>query len=189
MIEAGAHLFREGGATAVTLEAVIQHAGTSTGSFYSRFGDMSGFLDTMHAQMIANLGDSIEKVFVTAGKKTDLEASITAVCAGLFEVINQHKDQAYFFITANNPKWKNAGKNLALYLTDETASTIKAHLPNPSNTHLKLKIELAVRHITSMTYQQIMFDQTHYSRTNITPKKLAKEMAHELSTYLLATNT
>ena len=39
MLVAAEELLRLGGADALTVEAVIERAGTSTGSFYARFGN------------------------------------------------------------------------------------------------------------------------------------------------------
>jgi AcrR family transcriptional regulator len=61
MLDAGEQLFFEGGNPGLTLNAVIERAETSTGSFYARFGDMRGFLDAMHERVLRVLAVELGK--------------------------------------------------------------------------------------------------------------------------------
>jgi AcrR family transcriptional regulator len=48
MLDAGEELFLEGGSTQLKLNLILEKSGSSTGSFYGRFGDMQGYHDALH---------------------------------------------------------------------------------------------------------------------------------------------
>ena len=77
MLDAGEQLFYEGGSPALTLEAVIERAETSTGSFYARFGDMRGFLDAMLDRFVA-------RPFVGFFRKLDaMDSAVSRIIEGV----------------------------------------------------------------------------------------------------------
>jgi len=102
MLEAGEQLFYEGGGQALTLEAVIERAETSTGSFYARFGDVRGFLDAMHERVLAALDAELTPVFARACKEPDLGAALFTLSSGGLDVISRHRAQTYFFAVGNS---------------------------------------------------------------------------------------
>ena len=76
MLEAGEQLFYEGGSSALTLNAVIERAGTSTGSFYARFGDMRGFNNALHEHVLEIVSVEFLNAFTIASKQPDLESAV-----------------------------------------------------------------------------------------------------------------
>ncbi|MSW11405.1 MAG: TetR family transcriptional regulator, partial [Actinobacteria bacterium] len=91
MIDAGEQIFYEGGSPALTLEAVIERAGTSTGSFYARFGDMRGFLDAMHERVLAIIGAEITPVFAKSALEPDLESALRTCFIDIFKIFHKHR--------------------------------------------------------------------------------------------------
>ena len=57
LIEAAVELLDEGGEDAVTVAAIIQRAGVTTGSLYHHFGDRNGLVATAHARRFDRLLD------------------------------------------------------------------------------------------------------------------------------------
>jgi AcrR family transcriptional regulator len=147
MIFAGEVLFREGGASAVTLEAVIHRAGVSTGSFYARFGDMSGYFDAMHTHVIEMLTTKFEALFFKASKEEDLESCLQTLLAGGLKIVNDNREGAYFFAVENsqNVKWRAQGQEFSKALVQSTTKLISSQIPRSSTPAVKLRIELAVR--------------------------------------------
>jgi AcrR family transcriptional regulator len=51
LLDAGLDLASEQGLAALTVDAVIDRAGTGKGTFYRHFGDRAGFLLAMHTEL------------------------------------------------------------------------------------------------------------------------------------------
>lgn len=189
MLDAGEQLFYEGGSPALTLEAVIERAETSTGSFYARFGDMRGFLDAMHERVLGMLAAEFQPVFDKAAREEVLEDSLRTLLTEGFEVVHRHRAQTYFFAVGNShdPQWREMGAQFSHRMSEAMAQIMKAYLPKSSSAREKRRIEMAVRMIIAATFQQIMFDQDEISRISMSQKAVASEIAAMISGYLLTT--
>ena len=189
MLDAGEQLFFEGGNPALTLEDVIKLAETSTGSFYARFGDMRGFLDSMHERVLETLAAEFEMVFAKAAAAEDLESFLNALITGVFDVVHRHRAQTYFFVVGNShdPQWRAMGAQFTLGMNDAGTMLIKGYLPKSSSAVAKRKLDIAARMIIAATFQQIMLDQDEISRIDISQKVMAAELANAVNAYLLTT--
>ena len=188
MLDAGEQLFFEGGSPALTLEAVIERAETSTGSFYARFGDMRGFLDAMHERVLGALAAEFAPVFAKAAQETDLDSALRTLLTEGFEVVHRHRAQTYFFAVGNShdPQWRGMGAQFALSMSDAMAEIMRRFLPKSSSAAAKRRLDMAVRMIIAATFQQIMLDQEEISRLSVSQKLVASEIADMVSGYLLA---
>ena len=186
MLEAGEQLFYEGGSPALTLEAVIERAETSTGSFYARFGDMRGFLDAMHERVLTTLAVEFAPVFAQASNQTDLEVALQTLCIGGFDVISRHRAPTYFFAVGNSQdaQWRAMGAQFNLGMYDALIQLISSYLPKSSSAAAKRRIDMAARMMIASVFQQIMLDQTEVSRLNLSQKAIAIELAAMVSAYL-----
>lgn len=189
MLDAGEELFFEGGSPALTLEAVIERAQTSTGSFYARFGDMHGFLEAMHERVLTSLTEELQPVFAKAAAEADLRSMLHTFCADGFEIIHRRRAQAYFFAVGNahDSKLRAMGSQFQIAINDELARLMKRHLQQPTGAAARRRITMAVRMINAATFQQIMFDEGEVTRLEMSRKQLAAELADMVSRYLLAT--
>ena len=188
MLDAGEQLFYEGGSPALTLEAVIERAETSTGSFYARFGDMRGFLDAMHERVLETLAAEILPVLGKAALEPDLESSMRKTFTGTFEVVERHRVPLFFFAVGNShdPEWREMGSQFSLAMNDAFTQLIKQYLPKFTSAADKRRIDMAARMGIAATFQQIMLDQNEFSRVNISRKVTATEYADMVCTYLRA---
>ena len=188
MLDAGEQLFYEGGSPALTLEAVIERAETSTGSFYARFGDMRGFLDAMHERVLETLAAEILPVLGAAALEPDLESSMRKTFSGTFEVVQRHRVPLFFFAVGNShdPEWREMGSQFSLAMNDAFTQLIKQYLPKFTSAADKRRIEIAVRMGIAVTFQQIMLDQNEFSHVNISRKATATEFADMVCSYLRA---
>ena len=190
MLDAGEQLFFEGGSPALTLEAVIERAETSTGSFYARFGDMRGFLDAMHERVLGMLATEFEPVFAKASTEDDLESALQTLLTSGFEVVHRHRAQTYFFAVGNShdPQWRAMGAQFSLQMTDVIAQIIKGFLPKSTSAAAKRRVDMAARMIHAATFQQIMLEQEELSRLTLSQKVIASELAAMLTGYLVETS-
>jgi AcrR family transcriptional regulator len=188
MLDAGEQLFYEGGSPALTLEAVIERAETSTGSFYARFGDMRGFLDAMHERVLETLAAEILPVLGKAALEPDLESSMRKTFTGTFEVVERHRVPLFFFAVGNShdPEWREMGSQFSLAMNDAFTQLIKHYLPKFTSAADKRRIDMAARMGIAATFQQIMLDQDEFSHVNISRKVTATEYADMVCSYLRA---
>jgi AcrR family transcriptional regulator len=187
MLDAGEQLFSEGGSSAVTLESVIERAETSTGSFYARFGDMRGFLDSMHQRALGRLAAELEPVFARASMEDDLESALLTLISEGFEVVHRHRESTYFFAVGNShdPEWREIGAQFSLGMNDVLCQIMKRFVPKSSSAAAKRRIDMAARMIHAATFQQIMLEQEELSRLTHSPKTVASELAMMFSRYVL----
>ena len=188
MLDVGEQLFYDGGSPALTLEAVIERAETSTGSFYARFGDMRGFLDAMHERVLGMVAAEMLPILIKAGVEPDLESSMRRAFTEVFDVVDRHRVPLYFFAVGNahDPDWREMGAQFTLGMSDVFTQLIKQYLPKFTSTADKRRIEMAVRMSIASVFQQIMLEQGEFSRMNINRKVIASEYANILCTYLRA---
>jgi AcrR family transcriptional regulator len=190
MLDAGEQLFYEGGSPALTLEAVIERAETSTGSFYARFGDMRGFLDAMHERVLGMVAAELLPVLGKAGAEPDLESSMHRAFSGVFEVIERHRVPLYFFAVGNahDPEWRDMGAQFTLGMNDVFTQLVQQYLPKLTSAAGKRRVEMAVRMSMAAVWQQIMLDQAEFSRVSMSRKAIAAGYANMVCAYLRATS-
>ena len=189
MLDAGEQLFYEGGSPALTLEAVIERAETSTGSFYARFGDMRGYLDAMHERVLATVAHEMLPVLAQAATEPDLESALQKALRGAFDVIDRHRVPLYFFAVGNSHDqvWREMGAQFTIRMSDTFTHIIKGYLPKPTSAIAKRRTETAARVCIAAAFQQIMLDQEEVSRTKVSRKVFATELADMVCGYVRAT--
>ena len=191
MIEVGEQLFYEGGSSALTLNAVIERAGTSTGSFYARFGDMRGFSNAMHEQVLELVSVEFLKALTIASKEPDLESAVRAICIASFKTVSRHRFALYFFAMGNihDPQGRALGTEFRHSMSDRFIELMKSHLPKTTNVAGKRRLETAARLAVAALYQQIMVDEKENSPFSIKEKDSAIALADVICLYVRATPT
>jgi AcrR family transcriptional regulator len=191
MLIAGEELFREGGSTAVTLEAIIGRAGVSTGSFYSRFGDMDGFLDSMHEHVLQILAGGFEAVFLKGANGENLEGCLQTLLAEAIKLVHENRDVAYFFAIQNssNSKWQSQGLKLESNLHEAVVQLIKPHLPGSATQGGKMRVDFAVRILNALIFDQILKKTGSEQSNNMSEKKYISEVVAMIGGYLRATSS
>ena len=58
MLDAAEVVFAEGGADALTVDAVVKRPEGSIGNFYGRFGDRDGLLQAMHGRFLERFDEA-----------------------------------------------------------------------------------------------------------------------------------
>lgn len=189
MLDAGEELFYEGGSPALTLEAVIERAETSTGSFYARFGDMHGFLSAMHERVLQTVGTEVSPVFAQAALEPDLESAMRKAFTGFFEVIERHRVPLYFFAIGNahNREWREMGNRFLVEVNSTFIQLMKSYLPTFTSAAAKRRLEMASRMSIAAVFQQILHEQEEISNVNLSTRFVATQYADMTCVYLRAT--
>jgi AcrR family transcriptional regulator len=188
MIEAGDQLFYEGGSSALTLNAVLERADTSTGSFYARFGDMRGFTNAMHEHVLELVSAELINAYAKASKQPDLESAVYAICIEAFKVVSKHKFALFYFAVGNlqDPQGRLIGMDFRFSMSNMMIELMKSYLPKNSSMARKQRLDIAARLGVAALYQQIMFDQKEMSPITIKEKDSATALADMICLYVRA---
>jgi AcrR family transcriptional regulator len=188
MIEAGEQLFYEGGSSALTLNAVLERADTSTGSFYARFGDMRGFTNAMHEHVLELVSAELINAYAKASKQPDLESAVYAICIEAFKVVSKHKFALFYFAVGNlqDPQGRVIGMDFRFSMSNMMIELMKSYLPKNSSMARKQRLDIAARLGVAALYQQIMFDQKEMSPLTIKEKDSATALADMICLYVRA---
>jgi len=186
MLDAGEQLFYEGGGPALTLEAVIERAQTSTGSFYARFGDMHGFLEAMHERVLEIVVAESVPHLAKVAAQPDLESAMLAYSQAALELVDRHKAPMYFFVVgqSHDEASRAIGAQFSLASRDVFVGIVQSLLPNASSAVAKRRIEIAFRTFYATMFQRVMLDQSEISRIPMSRNMVATELATMVSGYL-----
>lgn len=177
MLDAGEELFGLGGRASLKLELILQKSGASTGSFYARFGGMSGFLDALHERALERLAGAMRQAYRDAGDATTLEAALTAFCVATLAAVRQDLATFRFFAVeqAHESQYRSAGIHLQLEARKALISIINQFLVAPSSAASKRRTDMVFRLILAMLFQQVMFAPEEVSTLQLSDKAFVAE--------------
>ena len=186
MLDAGEKLFLEGGSHQLKLNLILEKSGSSTGSFYARFGDMQGYLDALHHRALDRVEEALAEVIEKAAGQTSVLETLDIYTREFLKVLRRFKGTLYFFAVGNAQLEfrQSRGTQFVLAGLSALATLIRPFLLNPSNPEVVRRLDMMTRLLAAMGFQQIMFEQDEISTLRLTDKELAHEWAAALSATL-----
>jgi AcrR family transcriptional regulator len=183
MLEAGEELFLTGGSDALKLEAIIERAGTSTGSFYARFGSMQGYLDALHDRALVQIEESLAPVLARAAEQTSLDDALRVVVEGTLKVLRRDRASLYYFAVGGTqaPHTRERGTQFVLGFREALMHLASHFINDPTSPDAERRLDIMWRMFAAMAFQQIMFDQPEISPLRLSDTRLAREWAAALS--------
>jgi AcrR family transcriptional regulator len=188
MLDAGEQLFLEGGGTLLKLNLILERSGSSTGSFYARFGDMQGYLDALHHRALDRVEEALAEVIKQAAGQTSVLATMDIDTYEFLKVLRKFKGTLYFFAVGNAQLEFRQSRGTQFILDGLLALTnlMGPFLLDPSNPEVVRRLDMMTRLLAAMGFQQIMFEQEEISTLKLTDKELAHEWAAALSDSIAA---
>ena len=188
MLDAGEELFLEGGSSQLKLNLILEKSGSSTGSFYARFGDMQGYHDALHHRTLDRVEEALGEVIKKAAGQTSVLAALDIYAHEFLMVLRKFKGTLYFFAVGNAQLEfrQSRGTQFTLASLSALANLIRPFLLNPSNPEAVRRLDMLTRFLAAMGFQQIMFEQEEISTLKLTDKELAREWAAALSDSIAA---
>ena len=176
MLDAAEEILRFRGPSALTVDAVIEKSGTSTGSFYTRFGNREGLLAAMHERFLSGFGGAVAKVLVDAASQPSLTATIHDFIAGTFETVREHRGSLTFHVlqNAHDPVMRSQGNEMTQMLVVALRSAIENHSVEPQPVD-DATMSAISRMIFAMTLELLLFDDHEVSGYTLTPPQLAEQ--------------
>jgi len=188
MLDAAEAVFAEGGDNALTVEAVIKRAKTSVGSFYSRFGDRDGLLQSMHERFLLRIGGAAHVAVAAAGNEKTLAGAIEVFLSHVFTATQEYRNSARFFVLhrSADPNLRAQGIRANAVFAGIFTSLVLRHSEEIAHAHPATATDVAWRLLYAALAQQMMFDDQEVSGVPITMPALVHEIACCLTAYLKA---
>jgi len=164
MLDAAEELLREGGPDALTVEAVIERADTSTGSFYARFGNRDGLFTAMHERFLDGFASQVQTVLIDAARRPTIEGTIDYFIAGVFDAVREHRGTLVFHVlhNAHNPTMRAQGNALTTALAHAFRDAIQHHAYDPRPVDDDT-MSVIGRSMFAMTLELMLFDEHEVS--------------------------
>ncbi len=182
MLDAGEELFLQGGSSQLKLNLILEKSGSSTGSFYARFGDMQGYLDALHHRTLDRVEVALGEVIKKAAGQTSLLETLDIYTYEFLKVLRKFKGTLYFFAVGNAQLEfrQSRGTQFTLSSLSALANLIRPFLSNPESPEAVRRLDMLTRLLAAMGFQQIMFEQEEMSALRLTDEELAHEWAEAL---------
>jgi AcrR family transcriptional regulator len=190
MLDAAEWLLDQGGADAVTVEAVIRRAGTSVGSFYARFGDRRGLLAAMQDRFHSRLDELSAQVVFAVAEVTDLREGMEILIRQFLLVFRQYRTSFAANLVQNrsDPTLRSQGAlhrrnaaRLASWFIAERMVDQVTH-PDPA-----LAADFVFRALSSLAMQTVLFDDDEITAQRHDPETWVTETTNLLMGYLQPT--
>lgn len=183
MLDAGEELFLTGGSDALKLEAILEWAGTSTGSFYARFGSMQGYLDALHDRSLMQIEESLTPVIVKAAQQASLDDTLRILVEGSLKELRRNRSSLYYFAIGGTqaPHTRDRGTAFMLSFRESLVHLTSRFMADPSNADAQRRLDVMWRLFFAMGVQQVMFEPDEISPVRLSDRMLAREWAAALS--------
>lgn len=183
MLDAGEDLFLSGGSDALKLEAIIEQAGTSTGSFYARFGSMQGYLAALHDRSLVRIEESLSPVIAKAAQQTNLDDTLRVLVEGSLKELRRNRSSLYYFAVGGTqaPHTRERGTAFVLGFRESLDRLTSRFMADPSSADAQRRLDVMWRLFFAMGVQQVMFEPDEISPVHLSDRMLAREWAAALS--------
>lgn len=185
MLDAAEELLRFGGADALTVDAVIERAGTSTGSFYARFGSREGLFVALHERFLGVFATVMSGVVERARTRPTAEQALRAFIDGLFSGVRQNRNTLAFHIllNAHNAEMRAQGNEMTRLLTAMMSELITTH-PTDAGRVDAARLDMAARAILGLCLELVIFDDDEVTGRAITPRQFTNRVTAMVISHL-----
>ena len=185
MLEAAEELFREGGSDALTVEAVIERAGTSTGAFYARFGNRRGLFVAMHERFLDTFDAALRGAAIEALECPTLRESLHTFFSAVLTTVRRHRNTLHFHViqNAHEPDMRAQGNELTQGIFALIARIVETHSPEGTAIDLD-KIDLVGRVLHGLTLQMMLFEDDEVTGRTMSDERCAELFTNMVLAYL-----
>lgn len=182
MLDAAEALFAGGGPDALTVEAVIERAGTSAGAFYARFGDRDGLLEALHERFLGRLQGLVTGIVLEGLKQPTLAEALAVAVAGSLAVARKYHDSLVFFVLfrAADERLRKQGIAANLGFAEAFRAIVMHHKNEIRHPDPVRAVEVAFRILFAILVQQVMFKPRELTGRPMIDKTLTRELCRTL---------
>lgn len=185
MLVAAEELLRLGGADALTVDAVIERAGTSTGSFYARFGNRQGLLVAMHERFLETLDATWRRAANDALAQSTLRDSLRLFLGVVFVAVRRHRDTLHFHMihNAHDENMRSQGNELTRGAFALIVEIVGTHAKHESDVDLD-KLDLVGRALFGLLLEIVLFDSDEVNGRHVADEERAERFTDMVLAYL-----
>lgn len=185
MLVAAEELLRLGGADALTVESVIERAGTSTGSFYARFGNRRGLFVAMHERFLETLQATWRQTATDALAQSTLRDSLRLFFGVVFAEVRRHRDTLHFHMihNAHDLEMRGQGNEFSRGAYAMLVEVVRTHSPRTADVNVD-KIDLVGRTLFGLLLEIVLFDSDEVNGRNVSDERLAESFTDMVLAYL-----
>lgn len=185
MLDAAEELFRTGGSDALTVEAVIERAGTSTGAFYARFGNRRGLFVAMHERFLEVFGQVLDDAASSARHQSNLHDALRLFFATVFESVRQHRDTLHFHLiqNAHEAEIRAQGNEFSRGAFAMIVEIVETHSPRATALDMD-RLDLVARTFFGLILETMLFDPDEASGHNMSDEQRAERFTDMVLAFL-----
>lgn len=186
MLDTAESLLDAGGPDALTVDAVVQAANTSTGSFYARFGDRQGLLVALQDRFLERLTASPVQAFETSAAEGELTETIERLVVDFLDAFRTNRQAfvAFMLLNRSDPSMRDRGAQASRNAAAAIAQLLEPHRSEIAHPEPSLAADIVYRTLFAMATQTVMFDDHEISNQHYTDQSRAREMTVLLLAYL-----
>ena len=188
MLDAAEELLRQGGSDAVTVEAVIERAGTSTGAFYARFGSRQGLLVAMHERFLATFREPLIEAATEALERHNLRDAMHTFVEGVVVSVRRHRNTCLFHTVhnAHEADMRAQGNELTQGLALLVERIVDAHRTDAVPMEVD-RVDMTSRVLHAFALQLMLFDDDEVTGKSITVDQMIDHLTDMCVSYLTQT--
>ena len=148
---------------------------------------MDGYLDALHNRAIERTEEKLVEVIQKAVFEENVFDILNTYLLELTKVLHRYKSTFYFSALGNSQvqSFREDGSRFVLAARDNLMNLLRPYLSKPSAPEVTCRLDMLVRLVASMGFQQIMFEQKEISVVKLSDKAFARELALILSESLM----
>jgi AcrR family transcriptional regulator len=188
MLDAAESLFAAGGANAVTVEAVVQTAATSVGSFYARFTDREGLLAAMHARFLDRMQAEAAAAIAAAARQAPLAEAVAEFVGHTYRIAVRHRASILFFVatSATDTPLRNQGLAANPAFAAAFSAAVGPFRAEIAHAQPERAVDVAFRILFAMFVQRALFTPREATGRSLSEAAIAREITNCLVAYLRA---
>lgn len=186
MLDAAEALIAEGGPDALTVEAVITRAGTSTGAFYARFGDRLGLLAAVQERFLGRLRDAAAVQADELADVPDLRQTLAIMVEGFLATFRRNRNAFNAVMVQNRgvPDFRARGARATESAAAQLRELLTERSEQISHPDLDLAADMVFRTLFALATQIVMMDEAEVTGRPLSDQQWVEETTHLLVAYL-----
>lgn len=185
MLVAAEELFRLGGPDALTVEGVVERAGTSTGSFYARFGSRHGLFVAMHERFLETFGDALRQAAADALAQPTLRDALGLYFGVTLATVRRHRDMMHFHMihNAHDVEMRAQGNEVSQGGFALIVSIVENHPARTPATDLDT-LDIVARSFFGLVLETVLFEPDEASGRHMSDERRAAVFTDMVLAYL-----
>ena len=186
MLDAAEFLIAEGGPDALTVDAVILRAGTSTGAFYARFGDRQGLLAAVQERFLGRLREAAAAQSEEISDVPDLRQALTLMVEGFLTTfrVNRNAFNAMMVQNRGVPDFRARGSQATEGASAQLHRLLSDRSEQIAHPDLDMAADVAFRTLFALATQIVMMDEGEVTGRYLSDAQWVDETTDLLVAYL-----